>query len=268
LTATGGATAASTYTDRPTVVYQPLTGVDFLKRLMTPIPPSSVLFMVQSGYSAELVMPIMLNSINGLNNASNRLRRPADPKFIRLVALMREGQLAGAIQMRIERSRDGAESSVIIFESGRDPQLTARSREIKSILGIKPDLREFGVYFGGYSGKDNEIAMNTRSMLQIMLEFAAVVQVPESDVVQGKATLGLADTAREGAPNGPPLRILVTDNQPQYAYVAAEYDRKWFWIADTDIQSKYTFAVIMLLFSIADTGVKGSAPVVTIPANQ
>ena len=41
-----------------------------------------------------------------------------------------------------------------------------------------------------------------------------------------------------------------------------------FWIADTDIQSKYTFAVIMLLFSIADTGVKGSAPVVTIPANQ
>ena len=51
LTATGGATAASTYTDRPTVVYQPLTGVDFLKRLMTPIPPSSVLFMLQScGY--------------------------------------------------------------------------------------------------------------------------------------------------------------------------------------------------------------------------
>jgi hypothetical protein len=31
LTATGGATAASTYTDRPTVVYSPLTGVDFLK---------------------------------------------------------------------------------------------------------------------------------------------------------------------------------------------------------------------------------------------
>src|ERR1700731_806440 len=28
LTATGGATAASTYTDRPTVVYQPLTGVE------------------------------------------------------------------------------------------------------------------------------------------------------------------------------------------------------------------------------------------------
>jgi predicted small lipoprotein YifL len=268
LTATGGATAASTYTDRPTVVYQPLTGVDFLKRLMTPIPPSSVLFMVQSGYSAELVMPIMLNSINGLNNASNRLRRPADSKFIRLVELMREGQLAGAIQMRIERSKDGAESSVIIFETGKDPHLTSRSSEIKSILGIKSDLREFSVYFGGYSGKDNEIDMFTRSMLQIMLEFAAVVQVPVSDVAQGKATPGLVATAMEGAPNGPPLRVLVAEEQPQDAYVAAQYHGKWFWIADTDIQSKYTFAVIMLLFSIADTGVKGATPVVTIPANQ
>ena len=47
-----------------------------------------------------------------------------------------------------------------------------------------------------------------------------------------------------------------------------QYDRRWFWIADTDIQSKNTFAIIMLLFSIADTGVKGAAPVVTIPANQ
>src|SRR5262249_28877672 len=108
------ATAGSTYTDRPTVIYQPLTGVEFLSRLMPPIPPSSVLFMIQSGYSAELVLPIMLNSINGLTNASIRLKRPADPRFVRLVELMREGQIAGAIQIRIERSKEGAESSLVV----------------------------------------------------------------------------------------------------------------------------------------------------------
>ena len=50
------------------MVYSPLTGVDFLKRLMTPIPPSSVLFMLQSGYFADRIMPIMLDSINGLTH--------------------------------------------------------------------------------------------------------------------------------------------------------------------------------------------------------
>jgi hypothetical protein len=173
LTATGGATAASTYTDRPTVVYQPLTGVDFLKRLMTPVPPSSVLFMLQSGYSAERIMPIMLDSINGINNESNRLKRPADPKFARLVELVREGQLGGAIQIRIERPKDGGESSVLIFGPSKDPMLAAKGREIKSILGINPDLRELKVTYGGYSGRDDEIDMMTRSMLQIMLEFAS-----------------------------------------------------------------------------------------------
>jgi hypothetical protein len=267
LTASGGATVASTYTDRPTVIYSPLTGVDFLKRLMTPIPPSSVLFMLQSGYSAERIMPIMLDSINGLNNESNRLRRPADPKFTRLVELLREGQLAGAIQIRIERPKGGAESSVLIFGPSKDPQLAAKGTEVKSILGIKPDLRELKVNYGGYSGRNDEIDMMTRSMLQIMLEFAAVVQVPEADVAQGKTTPGLVE-ASDAALSGPPLRVLVTDTAPQDAYVATQYNRRWYWIADTDIQSKYTFGIIMLLFSIADTGVRGAAPVVTIPANQ
>jgi len=268
LTAAGTATAGGTYTDRPTVVYSPLTGVDFLRRLMTPVPPSSVLFMLQSGYSAERIMPIMLDSINEVNNGSNRQRRLADPNFTRLVELMREGQLAGAIQIRIERPKDGAESPVLIFGPSKDPQLATRGREIKEILGIKPDLRELKVNYGGYSGRGDEIDMMTRSMLQIMLEFAATVQVPESDVVQGKATPGLIDTPGAATVNGPPLRVLVTDTPPKDADVAVQYDKRWFWIADNDIQSKYTFTIIMLLFSISETGVKGAAPVVTIPANQ
>src|SRR5215471_15913760 len=149
-TTSGTAVASGTYIDRPTVVYSPLTGVDFLKRLMTPIPPSSVLFMLQSGYSAERIMPIMLDSINGLNNGSNRLKRSADPNFTRLVELLRDGQLAGAIQIRIEHAKGAGESSVLIFGPSRDPELAEKGREIKSILGIKPDLRELRVNYGGY----------------------------------------------------------------------------------------------------------------------
>ena len=99
---------------------------------------------------------------------------------------MREGQLAGAIQIRIERPKDGAESSMLIFGPSKDPELAARGRELKSILGIKPDLRELRVFFGGYSGKDDEINMMTRSMLQIMLEFATVVRCPRQTSRKGR----------------------------------------------------------------------------------
>ena len=85
---------------------------------------------------------------------------------------------------------------------------------------------------------------------------------------RSEAAPGLVDTRAPGAPSGLPLRVLITDTPPNDAYVAVEYDKRWFWIAKNDIQSKYTFGIIMLLFSIADTGVKGAAPVVTIPANQ
>jgi hypothetical protein len=268
VTAAGTANAASTFTDRPTVVYSPLTGTDFLKRLMTPIPPSAVLFMLQAGYPADRIMPIVLDSINGLTSESNRLRRPADPKFTRLVELLREGQLAGTIQIRIERPKAREESSVLIFGPSKNPELAAKGAELKNLLGIKTGLSELKVNYGGYSGRNDEIDMMTRSMLQIMFEFSALVLVPQGDVAQGKASPGLTDAQSANPLGGPPLRILVTDSAPESAYVAAQYDRRWFWIADNDIQSKSTFVILMLLFSIADTGVKGAAPVVTIPANQ
>jgi hypothetical protein len=270
-TASGNVMAAGTYTDRPTVTYQPLTGVDFLIRLMTPIPPSSLLFLLQSGYDADRVMPIILDSINGLNNNSNWLRRPADPKFVRLVQLMREVQGAGVLAgapIRIVHPKEGPESSVLVLGPSNDPQVAAKVQEIKALLRLKPDLREIHVYYGSYSGKANEVDMVTRSMLQIMFEFAAMVQVPEADAAQGKTLPGLVETQAGQPQSGQIMRILTGTTPPKHAYVAAQYDNRWFWIDDTDIQSKLTFEIVNLLFSVANTGAKGAVPVVTIPAND
>jgi hypothetical protein len=123
---------------------------------MSPIPPSSVLFVMQSGYSAERVMPILLNSVNGLVNGSNRFKRRADPRFTRLVRLVSEAQLADSIQIRIERRKEGPESSVVAFPPRQDPAAIARRREITTLLGLSPDLREFSVYYGAYAGRRDE----------------------------------------------------------------------------------------------------------------
>lgn len=150
----GSVLAQGQYTDRPTLIYAPLTGTDFLKKLMTPIPPSAVLFVLQSGYAADLVMPIAIDSINGVNNESRRaMKRAANPQFLRLVQLLRYQQLAGAFQVRVEQPKGGSETSLIMFGSSKDTQVAAQSREIRSILGLKPDLQEIKVYYGCASSK-------------------------------------------------------------------------------------------------------------------
>jgi hypothetical protein len=264
----GSVVASGKYTDRPTLIYAPLTGNDFLRKLMTPMAPGAILFVLQSGYNADLVLPIALDSINGVTNESRRgMKRSAEPEFVRLGALIRDLQLAGELQVRIERGKDGAETSLIVFGPSKDPELAAKSLEIRKILGLKPDLKELKVFYGGSSGKDDEISMTTRSMLQIMLELAATVRVPAADVTEGRAAAGLVEGQADDTMAGPALQILSGEAAPGDAYVAVPYRGRWFWIANTDIRSKFTFAFVMLLFSISDTGVRGNAPVVTVPAN-
>ena len=50
----GSGLIGASYIDRPTIIYAPLTGNDFLKKLMSPIPPAAVMFLLQSGYPAAV----------------------------------------------------------------------------------------------------------------------------------------------------------------------------------------------------------------------
>ena len=266
----GSATAAATYTDRPTVIYAPLTGNDFIKKLMTPIPPAAVLFLLQSGYSATLVMQIAVDSVNGIANESRRagMTRPGDPDFARVTQLLYELQLANALQIRIERSKDNTETAVMGFPPTHvGPDIVAKTAEMRRILRLGAPNQPYQVRYGGWSGKPDEIAIVTRSMLQVMLELGILAQVPESDIAGGRATPGTAAPPSPVAERPPLLNIRSGASPPPESYVAIPYKGRWFWISEDDIRSKSIFTSVMLLFSISDVGVRSAPPVVTVPAN-
>jgi hypothetical protein len=135
---------------------------------------------------------------------------------------------------------------------------------VRSILHLSRPARGYTVRYGGYSGRSDEIALSTRSMLQVMLELGVLAQVPDSDVAAGRATEGSTSASAEAAS---PLRIPSGTAAPSDAYVAVPYQGRWFWIADADVRSKLIFGSVMPLFSISDVGVRSAPPVVTIPAN-
>jgi hypothetical protein len=265
----GSAALGATYVDRPTVIYAPLTGNDFIKKLMSPVPPSAVLFLLQSGYSALVVLPLTVDSINGVANESRRagMARPADPRFVRLTQLFYELQQANALQIRIERTKDGETVIVGFPPAGMAADVAAKVAEVRAILNLVRPAQGYAVRYGGYSGKTDEIALATRSMLQVMLELGVEAQVPEADVAAGRATQGATNNQPPGSGSPPLLGILSGRSAPADAFVAVPYKGRWFWIADTDVRSKLIFGSVMLLFSISEVGVRSQPAVVTVPAN-
>jgi hypothetical protein len=258
--------ATGRYADRPTISYQPLSGDKFARSMMMPLPLSSVLFLIQSGYPADLVLRVCMNSINGLDNSYGGPGSPREgnPKFHELVTAIRESQTAGGMGMRMKATKD--KQSVLMFlRSSKEEATLARNRKILELLSLKESAREFSVVYGDFPENDTEIAMLSRSILQILIDTASYIDVPEADLKEG-SVYTLQRSAEQKRMFPQLIYIHCGPSAPGNAFVSVQYRGQWFWIEDRDIQSKAMLNFIMLMFSLTETGTAQAAPLVTVPA--
>jgi len=258
------------YTDRPTITYAPITGKHFNQSFMTPIPPHAVLFLVQSGWPVDLILPITVDSINGLRAsvAGGANARTGDPGYYRVIELLRQLQKTGAVGMQIKRREDERETIVLFFYRDHlNPGLKETLAEVDRLLELNPNEREIAVNYGLLPKNDAEIVMLTRSMLQIMIALSRQVDVPADDVAEGRTIASLGRGKTDETPLGRLIHIKYSVDKPDNAFTAVRYRNHWFWIDDRDFLSKRTFAFLMILFSLTESGGKEGLPLVTIPAS-
>jgi hypothetical protein len=259
---------AEKYTDRPTITYTPLTGNKFVKGLMTPLPPNEVFFTIQSGWPADAVLFSTLSSINGLKNQRTNIAgiTAPDPDFLRVLALMRKIQLSGGVGIRIVQDAKSGESTILTFQSGDvSPETLADRQELRRLLKLDPNADEFKLVFGTTARNNQEVAVVTRSILQLMSTLSSQADVPPEDVTQGRTIAGWESVS--GTSNAMRLiQIRSSSSKPADAFVAVNYRDHWFWIDDRDLKSKRTFSFMMMLFTLADTGDREPPPLITIPA--
>jgi len=256
----------ASYEDRPTISYTPQTGAEFIRNLSSPIPPKSVLFMIQSGYDAALVMDLLVDSINGLNNGTyvGCEQREVDPRFHALLKLLQQAQQAGNIGMRIEQDKNKGDAVVLFFrEKHLSPEFVAQLAAAKQLLGIKPDQSEFKVVFGGVPKSDDEIAIMTRSIFRILTVLSFSVEVPLEHLVDGRA-LNLGSNCTSQTPG---FVIHSSLTKPCDAYAAISYRGYWFWVDDKDLSTKRYFMFLLNFLAQTDTAAKDTLPLVTIRAN-
>src|SRR6266566_8675154 len=179
--------AAGTYTDRPTVVYTPLTGSHFIKVLMTPIPPPAFFLLIESGWPADLLLQIGAQTINGISNKRGGARgRAADPEFGQLLAAIQRIQASGAVGLRTELSKESKQEATVLTLGRKDvpAETLADQALVRKLLGLRPGLREFKIVYGALAESDDVIAIQTRSGFQIMVELGAEIQVPADHVAE------------------------------------------------------------------------------------
>jgi hypothetical protein len=253
---------AGRYAERPTITYVPIAGAKFTQSLMTPVPPSAVLFLLQAGYPVRLVLGMCVRTINDLDNRSldPMWARAADPGFERLLDLLERMQRAGGLAMRIDKA-DAADAIVMAVRRKRVSAHDAD--EVARLLGLSRGAAEYQVTYGAVARSNREIAIQTRSIFEIMIELSARVQPPPEHVSKGYVSSVRIDSGEQDVP----FQVLSGKSEPGEAYTAVPYLGHWFWIAQHDEASKVDFVFLMLLFSLVEPSEGPTTPIVTVPAS-
>jgi hypothetical protein len=258
--------AIGTYADRPTITYMPLSGDKFTRTLMKPIPPTALLSLIQAGYPVDLVLRVSAHSVNGIRNRYGGAARPrlADPEFYPLLERLRKLQDSGVIGLRVQKTGE-MEGVVMSFRAKVDASTEEDAAFVRKTLGLDPAATEIKVAYGSVPKDDRELAILSRSVLEILIDTASSIDVPAEHVVERRVNASLPEDTVDGATVPRLITIQSSRGRPPNAFVAVPYRDHWFWIDDRDMRSKGLFSFLMFVFSLTDTEGKEGAPILTVP---
>ena len=147
---------------------------------------------------------------------------------------------------------------------------TEAYRDLQERLGLEPGRTTFELVTGIGDRAPHRINVVLRSVLSAMFYASHGIEVPEQDSEQGRVTV-TRDAA--GAPfdwgrvTGSLLRVS-TGRSASTPYASVRYRGHRFYIDDTDLDSKTTFAMLNLVLALQSGEVPAGGPILTLPVAQ
>lgn len=253
--------------ENPTVSYMPISGARYSAQFLTPIDPIIAGRMVFSGLdplTAALTFRLLVGEINAIHqpllmlpNHEEHRPRELDDRFVEISAAF--GQLVThggtslvlladkepAILFRLEaRHRPRVDRLFELLELA-PPPADAKVAQLR-ISTIPRELRK------------NEVFLRCRSINELNRLAMACVEVPEAEqpyAIELAPAPGFEDV----------LRIRSGTSAPKDASLVVEHRGHYYWIEDSDIQSKQYFQMIEQLQTLMQQDDDTGAPVLTLP---
>jgi hypothetical protein len=259
--------AGVTYEDSPLISYAPVDWQAFLREWLAPITLETLALAMQGspGQDGLMVLLVLVERMNGLRLGAGATveERTAFHRVATLLAQFRELGVGLWVQ------ESGATGRYELILSNYSPGRIAEVEELLRLLELEGNPAQqstirIPVALGVRDGNFNGLAVQTRSVAEIMHTVAASIEVPGEHVKEG---LVEARSDPLGAPR-PILRILSSRSTPKQANVAVQHRGWWYYVDDTDLASKRAFLQIQTLFftrlSEATRGAQAT-PLLTIP---
>lgn len=188
-------------------------------------------------------------------------------------------------------ARNRRDADILTARAARAAQL---EEELAELVGVRPNargeyrfvlesegrgerLRAEGPPDGAAPGGagSNSVVIKPRSLMGVLAYLAHGIQVPEEHLAAGKTyRTGAAEAAAGGEPFDwqALTRGLMTVRHSRErpaadeTFVAVRYRDHWFYIEDSDLDSKTTFSLLAQLFSLqaGTTETRGLAPTLTV----
>lgn len=262
-----GATASET----PTIVYKPLDSSQFAQDLLAPITPETIILLANSGWSIERLLACCVERLGPLSNAPSASGPtpeliPNNAPFRQASALLRDLQKQERVRVKhvLSEGEEPAHTILLINAMG-----TASCTSLKQLLGAAScDLR-YRLIATDISTQDEALLAQTRTVLGALYALSHAIDTPQSHRVASLTT-----NSRPATPGTPDwetftsglFRVQSGASAPDSAAVQVFYRDHWFWIDDSDLDSKTTFNLMLFLLALQSAASDGVSPLLTINA--
>jgi len=117
-----------------------------------------------------------------------------------------------------------------------------KAAEVRRLLRLAPAQDKFTLTYSPMRGGEGEMAVNSRSMLQIMSAFASYMDVPPEHLKDHSATPAFEH--RPGAAGAQNVRIYSGKKKPAAPFAAVHFRDHWYWVSDGDWRTKRALTAV------------------------
>jgi len=279
--ASAGASLA--YSENPIIVYTPMSGEQFAKRLLEPIGLENIGRLHRGGWNMDLIFRVFVQRINNVWNAEaatgpTALRTPPRYKrFNRVVAAFQALERDRLIDVAAEVGKDALSASGDVtageeeaLEFVINPQAKQRPdvRQLLADLELDPAAESYFIADTPNLVPGRTLAIVTRTPLATMFYLSKGVVIPDDHLQRGLVHV----TQRRDGTSFDWLDVVgelfVVDHArepPADAHLAVSYRGYWFYIADDNVASKDTLVLFNMLLLLRAGEIPEAKTPISVP---